>query len=407
MSKKILKDSSIYVIGEVASKGIPFLLLPYLSGKLGADGYGLLSYYQTYLALFILVVGLSQEGAIARYFYTYGKNSINLVVRSGYAYTLGVGSLFFFVCWLLQSQILMLISIAVIFRVFIGVQLSVRQCQKQALSYTIIQFLLTSIPVIIIVTLFEFTQDKLIEKFFIATMIGNILVFMMAYFLYRQQVNTDRKFSIRQHKTALLYLFSFGFPLLFHHASLFIKGQLDRLFIYHKYTDTELGIYAMGANIALIVFVLISAINKGVVPHLYEALKKQQITLKNIHLWALYSLLFVPLAVFILSLVPESLFLWILGNEFIGVKYYFMLFLVSALLILPYLFLANYLFYYGKTQLIATCSVLSTLLYLASLAIFVNIDIKYIPYASIIGALGVLPILFIMTQRVEKKRLML
>ncbi len=392
MSKKILKDSSIYVIGEVASKGIPFLLLPYLSRKLGADGYGLLSYYQTYLALFILAVGLSQEGAIARYFYTYGKNSIDLVVRSGYAYTLGVGSLFFFVCWLLQSQILMLISIAVIFRVFIGVQLSVRQCQKQALSYTIIQFL---------------SQDKLIEKFFIATMIGNILVFMMAYFLYRQQVNTDRKFSIRQHKTALLYLFSFGFPLLFHHASLFIKGQLDRLFIYHKYTDTELGIYAMGANIALIVFVLISAINKGVVPHLYEALKKQQITLKNIHLWALYSLLFVPLAVFILSLVPESLFLWILGNEFIGVKYYFMLFLVSALLILPYLFLANYLFYYGKTQLIATCSVLSTLLYLASLAIFVNIDIKYIPYASIIGALGILPILFIMTQRVEKKRLML
>ncbi len=403
MSKKILKDSSIYVIGEMVSKGIPFLLLPYLSKKLGTEGYGLLSYYQTYLALFILGVGLSQDGAIARYFYTYGKKSINLVVRTGYIYTLVVGIIFFFACWLLQSQILMFISVAVIFRVFVGVQLSVRQCQKQALAYTIIQFLLTSIPVVIIILLFEFTQDNLIEKYFIATMLGNILVFLTAYFLYRKQVNTDRKFSFKQHKTALFYLFSFGFPLLFHHASLFIKGQLDRLFIYHKYTESELGVYAMGANIALIVFVLISAINKGIMPHFYEALQKQKITLKNIHLWALYSLLLVPLGLLVLLFIPESLFLWILGDGFVGVKYYFMLFLVSALLILPYLFLANYLFYYGKTQLVATCSVLSTIFYLSALEILVNIDIKYIPYASIIGAVGVLPILFVMTKRVDKK----
>ncbi|MCT8759307.1 flippase, partial [Glaesserella parasuis] len=43
---KALKDSSIYLIGEFASKSLPFLLLPYLTNKLGMEGFGELSYYQ-------------------------------------------------------------------------------------------------------------------------------------------------------------------------------------------------------------------------------------------------------------------------------------------------------------------------------------------------------------------------
>jgi len=70
---KVFKDSVIYLVGELSSKLVPFLLLPYLSRKLGVEGYGSLSYYQTFLSLFLIVVSLTQEGAISRYFYFYGK----------------------------------------------------------------------------------------------------------------------------------------------------------------------------------------------------------------------------------------------------------------------------------------------------------------------------------------------
>ena len=80
---KALKDSAIYLIGELTSRAMPFLLLPYLSRKLGPEGFGELAYYQTFLVLFFLIVGLSQEGAVTRYFYVYGKRSLNLVVNTG------------------------------------------------------------------------------------------------------------------------------------------------------------------------------------------------------------------------------------------------------------------------------------------------------------------------------------
>ena len=48
---KLLKDSLIYLLGELAAKALPFLLLPYLTRKFGAAGYGDLSYWQTLLSL--------------------------------------------------------------------------------------------------------------------------------------------------------------------------------------------------------------------------------------------------------------------------------------------------------------------------------------------------------------------
>ena len=57
----LIKDSSIYLIGELSAKCVPFLLLPYLSRKLGVEGFGELSYCQTFLALFVIFIGLSQD----------------------------------------------------------------------------------------------------------------------------------------------------------------------------------------------------------------------------------------------------------------------------------------------------------------------------------------------------------
>ena len=70
---RILKDSFIYLIGELINKALPFLLMPYLTRKLGPEGFGELSYYLTILALFSIFIGLSQEGAVTRYFYFYGN----------------------------------------------------------------------------------------------------------------------------------------------------------------------------------------------------------------------------------------------------------------------------------------------------------------------------------------------
>ncbi|AHG78083.1 flippase [Mannheimia varigena] len=398
---KAVKDSVIYLIGELASKSIPFLLLPYFSRKLGVEGYGELSYYQTFSALFVIFIGLSQDGAIARYFYFYGKRSLNLVLKTGYLYTVVMGSLILLGCWIFKAEMIAYVAIGAIFQSFLNVQLSVRQCQKQAISYTAIQLMSAIFSAIITVAMMEYFDSELVEKRILAILVSNALVFFIAYLLYAKKTKT-KKFSLARHKSALLYLLGFGVPLILHHSSIFVKGQLDRVFIYHKFSDADLGLYAMGAQIAMILAIVIHALNKATLPYFYEALKQKKINVSHIHKWAFYALFTVPIPALVMWLIPENVLVWILGNQFAGTKYYIILFLISTMLVVPYLILVNYLFFYGKNKLISLCSILSTIFYLVALFALTLTKIEYIPFASIIGAVSIIPILYVMTAKVGK-----
>lgn len=398
---KVFKDSVIYLVGELSSKLVPFLLLPYLSRKLGVEGYGSLSYYQTFLSLFLIVVSLTQEGAISRYFYFYGKRSLNLVVNTGYAYTTIIGCIILIGCWIAQSEILFYAALSSIFQSFLNVQLSVRQCQKKAWSYAFIQFSLTVTGAVFTVALLEYYQNDLVEKRILAILLSNLIVWFFSYFLYRKST-TSKKYQFKHYQSALFYILGFGLPLILHYASFFLKGQLDRIFIYHKFSETDLGLYAMGAQLALIVSIAIQALNKAIIPYFYESLKQKKLVIQQLHKWALFSFLLIPIPALIMWIIPEDVLVWILGSQFVGTKYYFILFLISTTLSIPYLILVNYLFYYGKNKLISQCSVLSTIIYVASLVALTFTEIKYIPYAGIIGSLSIIPILYFMTSKVSK-----
>ena len=202
--RHLLKDSTIYLIGEIISKIIPFLLIPYLSRKLGVAGYGELSYYQTYTALFVILFGLAQEGSVTRYFYFYGKNALDLIVRTGYLYTICIASLSFLICLFFKSEILLYLVLAAVFEVFVTVQLSIRQCQKQALPYVVIQILSGVLSLSITIFLLEFFQTNLVEKRILAILTSNALVFVISYFfLYRTKVK-KRKFSINKYTLLIL-----------------------------------------------------------------------------------------------------------------------------------------------------------------------------------------------------------
>lgn len=397
---KILKDSAIYLIGELFSKMIPFLLLPYLSRKLGVAGYGELSYYQTYLALLLLAVGFCQEGAISRYFYFYGKRSLNLIVNTGYLYTVVVGVIALIACWIWQSTIMAYLVIASIFQSFLSTQLVIRQCHKNAIHYTMIQFLSGILSALLTIVLLEIYQTNLVEKRILAIALANMVVFAVSYWLYVKKA-IIKQFSFAKYKIAFYYIIGFGLPLILHHLSFFARGQLDRIFIYHRFSETELGLYAMGATVASIASVGIMAVNKAVIPYYFEALKKQKISLSQIHRWAMYSLLLVPIPAMMMWLIPESVVVWLLGKQFVGTKYYIMMFLISTTLSIPYLIMVNYLFYHGKNQWIVACSVLTTVVYVLSLLGLMMTKIEYIPFAGILGAVVILPILWIATSRVE------
>lgn len=396
---RILKDSFIYLIGELINKALPFLLLPYLTRKLGVEGFGELSYYLTILALLGIFIGLSQEGAVTRYFYFYGNKAIDLIVKAGYLYNILFSIVCLVIAWLVKSEIIAYITLIATFNSFLSVQLALRQAKKQPLPYIAIQFLNSMSLVVFTIIMLEYISGNQVVNRLLALLFSSALVFLITYFFINKKIKIKRRFSLTNYKIALFYIFSFGVPLILHQLSFFMKGQVDRIFIYKLYTAAELGVYAAGVQIASVLTIFLMALNKAIVPYYYEGLKNKKLTISQIKKYTLVGFVVGCVPAFICYFLPNTLFVWFLGEEFGGSKFYTILFLVGYGLVLPYLILVNYLFFYGRNKLIASITFLTGLVYVILLAILSKVNIKFIPFSLILSNLLLVVVLWIVLEK--------
>ncbi|MFX9736502.1 oligosaccharide flippase family protein [Acinetobacter baumannii] len=382
---RVLKDSFIYLIGELFAKSLPFLMLPYLTRKLGPDGFGELSYYLTMLTLFGIFVGLSQDGAVTRYFYFYGKKALNTVVKAGYLFNIVISFILLLGCWWLKAEIMAYVVLATMFQSFVNVQLALRQCQKQPLKYITIQIILSLTNVLFTIAALEYFSQDLVAYRILAIVIANMITFLIASLVLGDLFRDHNRFTWKRLRLGLFYIFSFGLPLILHQSSFFIKGQLDRIFIYQQYSKVELGIYSAGVQIAAVLPIILMALNKAIVPYYYQGLKDSSLTIKKIKKYTLVSLPLSVLPAVVGWLLPEQVYLWFLGTDYIGSKYYVIMYLLGFGCNLPYLILVNYFFFYAKNKTISTISLISSLIYLLGLWLLCSVDIYLIPYALILS----------------------
>lgn len=391
---RVLKDSVVYLIGELLAKSIPFLMLPYLTRKLGPDGFGELSYYLTWLALFGIFIGLSQEGAVTRYFYFYGTKNLNNIVNAGYILNIVTTVVVLVGCWFFKAEIIAYVVIATAFQSLLNVQLALQQCRKQPIKYVAIQLLLSILTVIFTITALEYFSNNLVRYRILSIVFANISTFFIVSFLLREDLYRGKP-TYNRLKLGMVYVVSYGFPLILHQSSFFIKGQLDRLFIYEKYSKVDLGIYSAGVQIAAILPMVLMALNKAVVPYYYQNLKEKKLSIQTIKK---YTLLCIPLCIIpalIGFALPESMYMWFLGEKYVKSKYYVVMYLLGYGANLPYLMLVNYLFFHAKNKLIASITFLSSMLYVILMIVLGRYSIAYIPYALILSNLLMVFVLWI------------
>lgn len=158
--------------------------------------------------------------------------------------------------------------------------------------------------------------------------------------------------------------------LILHQSSFFIKGQLDRIIIYQKYSNADLGLYSAGVQIAAILPIILMALNKAIIPYYYQGLKEGSLNIEKIKKYTLYTVPVCVVPAIIGFMLPESFYLWFLGEEYNGSKYYAVLYLIGYGANLPYLILVNYFFYNGKNLIISNMNFISAIVYLMFLYIF-------------------------------------
>lgn len=360
----VIKDSLIYISGEVIKKSIPFLMLPYLSRKLGATGFGELAYYQIYISLFVVIVGLSQASSVARYFYKYGSKGVNNLIMSNLLYSIVVSLLFFLPLYYFQEYLIIIALCIALFQELLSSYLSLLQCKRNPLEYTLINICSALISVFVTILLFEYL-DTSVELRLLSMLIAYFIVWFFCF--YRLNSMARPKMTRYRIYIYVKYMVFFGLPLLGHQMSIFMKGQLDRFVINEYYSLSDLGVYSAGFQISLVFSVVIMAINRAVTPYLYSAFKKNRITSIHLIKIAIVSTLFAPLPAFFAALVDEKYYLLLLGSDFVGVKYYAVLFILGQMLLLPYVILMSFYFYHGKTKVISIITMSTSAIYVSFL----------------------------------------
>lgn len=401
----LLKDSLIYVVGEMTAKAVPFLLLPYLTRVLGTTGFGDLSYYLSLTAFISIVMSLSQNGALTRYFYVYGRHGLGNILLAGGLYSVGVLLIGTAISWLLHSELLFYCFFTAFLQTLIQNQLALRQCQKRPFSYLTIQLGLALGNLLWTVLIFQFfagdTTDKVAQRL-IAIILAHGFTFVAALAWAKYQFAINFRFTPKRLKLGLGYILTLGLPLLLHGLSYTIKGQLDRVLIHERFSSHELGVYSAGVQVASSLTIVIMAINSALVPHLYERLKSQRMTVMQLHRLFWLSLIVPVMLTAMAWAMPSSLMAWLLGTDFAQSQYYVVMFVLAFSLIIPYLLLVNFLFYHAKSAQISLCSVISTVVYLLALWVLSGVSLAVVPYATIISGVVILPLLYYYTLQVEK-----
>ncbi|ETD72652.1 hypothetical protein V757_03115 [Pelistega indica] len=188
---------------------------------------------------------------------------------------------------------------------------------------------------------------------------------------------------------------SFGLPLFLTGIIYLTKSQLDKIVIFNLYTEKDLGIYSVAYQLSTIALVVIAGLNTALTPVLFEKLKQKTMSNRDLLALVKWCMIIVPLPSMIVAFVfPETLLTYIIGGAFSGIKYYLILFLVVAMLELPYLLLMNYLVYFNKGKLVSYATIVTTIIYFVVLFIVSRIGIEYIPFANILASVVLIAILY-------------
>lgn len=388
----MIKDSVIYLFGDIFSKIIPFLLLPYLTRKLGVADYGELAFILSLISLCVVVGNLGLDNSIPRYCYKYGKQGLLILKTCGFLIAISIFSTVCFFGLVLRNEMVLLVSFCAFSQMIFGLELVVRQSAKKSKEYVSLQVVSNLLSVTLTILLFEFIGANF-EYRIESLALANILMFSFCNLRFFDDV---KKISLARIKIFCSYILNFGWPFVFHGLALYSKGQVDRIIIYKFLSAHELGIYSAGYQLASLIMVLLMAINKGLLPFYFERLKDGRIVSRQVLSASLFLLLLPFVTSFIVYFVPNSLYLLILGESFQGVKLIIMFFAFGFSLNASYFTLLNYLIFLGESKKIAKLNLLSAAFHVGCLILLTMFAVNFNYYALVMSASNFILILMMM-----------
>jgi len=384
MLRQLIKDSLIYGIAGIISRGLPVIMVPFYTRVLSPEDYGVIDIIAIITALVNLTVALEISQGVARYYADEKAESEKTAFASSALwFASGAYGLFIFVCLfnsnalttlLLGSQkwqaVLQMALVAMGTNGIFYFLQDLLRWQLKPKKYAIASLIYSSIATGTAAILIMVIQTGVIGIFYgqiVGAVIGSLfsLIFSRGIYSFLFDWNKCRK------------MLKFSVPLVPSSIAVFLSLYIDRISIKYFMTLSDVGLYGIGFRFASMISLLIIGIQGSLTPLIYKNHSKPSTPIELAKIFRYFIIAAISLYV-ILAVYSKEL-LWILTTPL-----YYNAWTVIPILGLSILLNNVYIFAPGlaiakKTKVIAGINIAAALLNAI-------LNILLIPLLGIIGA---------------------
>lgn len=381
------KNTVVYIFSQLIVKAIPFLLIPFITKILSPEEYG-------NIALFLLAI---QTCVI------FFINASNTYYRANFVHNLTdkdelfnkcffnyfVNSIFFSILFVVFSSLyvnlqglsysivnLILIVIISFFEAGLLLIISYYQVERSALTIASINICAAAfnMGVCLILLYGGFREDARYYGLLIAY--GGVFTFVFFKYKFYEKVSF-KKCNIDFEQ------FTFGYKVLPHALSWWVRFGLDRLIVVNFFSLAMLGKYSLLVQMASIYTVLINSINQAYTPKIMLMMKSGDVTSVR----KLFFKIDVLLSIFFVvsCVVLMSVFDYFVGTEYHEIKGLIPIASFAAFIQVYIIFRSNIFYYYGCSGMLSVITSVTSILniFLSIVLIKLGGGVHVIFYSSI------------------------
>ncbi len=357
------KASFWFVVANLAMKGISFITTPIFTRLLSVEDYGITSVFLSWEGVISILATLVLSGGVYNVAMTKYEEDIDTFTSSMLGLTALLSTVVFGACIAFNAIFPQVFELSSAYLVYMWVQTFTNACAsfwlmrkrfyyqyKSVIAYSF--FNAFAGPIIAILAIFLFPQNKALAKV-IGAGIGAIVLGFAIFFMLL------RKGKKLFHKSYWTYALKFSLPLLPHHLSGILMSSADKLMINGMIGTAQAGIYGIAHSITGVVGLVTQAINMSLIPYTLQSIKKG--TCKGLsRIIAGCSILVCVVCAAITMFAREGVLIFATEEYLPAVQFVAPLALAVSIEFLSGI-IGNIVFYYEKTAFMSRVTIITSL----------------------------------------------
>ncbi len=316
----ILKDTSIYVVGDILTKGVNFLSIVFYTHFISQAEMGVLGYIAVITGFASAFLCLGLENAYVRYFFEY-KNLYQKQVLTSTLFS-------FFIAWMIvllfipimysdflsfvafgtyeYKNVFLFALLALSLNLLSSMLNQVLRNDFRTKAFIFFNFLTAFFSVGSTLLMLMFTHLGLVSVF-LGSIVGNVVIFPFRFYAVKEYLIINIDFDI------LKKILAFGIPFLPASVAYWVFSSADRVMLEYMSNFESLGIYTVAVSLSAVMSLLANAVSQSWSPHAVKTYEEDSDKAK-----VLYLKFFKILVVSALSLI---FCVSMLGKEVINVVF--------------------------------------------------------------------------------------